>query len=562
MDKLKMRSADKVAEHIEQIGKLFPNCLTEVKDADGVVRRAIDFDMLRQELSGAVVEGPKERYQFTWPDKRKSVLAANAPIAKTLRPCRAESVNFDATENLYIEGDNLDALKLLQETYLGKVKMIYIDPPYNTGNDFVYEDDFGENAAEYMERSGCYDEDNNRLVQNLMRNPLNNGRFHTDWLNMLYPRLKIARDLLSDDGAIFISMDDHEVHNLRKVLDEIFGAENFIAQINWKGRGGRQDSKYYAVIHEFILCYAKSSSLFVVGEDIKSGDIYPKFDKEKGRFYKTQLLRKWGSNSRKADRPNLFYPIQAPDGSEVYPMLTPITESQRLSFPNTGNEGCWRWSVSTMESAIKEGRVEFIQQKDGSWVPYEKIFAPLKGEEKTKKYTTWIDDVNNGSDTIKELFSTMVFDYPKSPNLISRFLKMGNAEENDIVMDFFSGSATTAHAVMQLNAEDGGHRKFIMVQIPEPTDEKSEAYQSGYPNICEIGKERIRRAGKRIVSESQTGGGACGFGYWFPRPQSGFQQYARRVLYSRRHASGKPSGFGGQYQARPHGGRFALSGYA
>ena len=374
--------------------------------------------------------------------------------------------------------------------------MIYIDPPYNTGHDFLYKDDFSQKTDEYTSNSGQYDEQGNRLVQNTE----SNGRFHTDWLNMIYPRLRLAKDLLSDDGVIFISIDDNEIENLKKLCSEIFGESNFVAIINWKGRGGRQDSKYYAAVHEYILVYAKNISFFSAGEEIKNDDVYPKYDKEKQRFYKTQLLRKWGSNSRREDRPNLFYPIKAPDGTDVYPMLN----NEAYCDQNSKNFGCWRHGVSTMKKNIEEGRVEFIKQNNGTWIPYEKIFAPLEGEEKTKKYTTWIDETNDGASVIKSFFNTAVFDYPKSPSLLVRFMKMVELEEDDIILDFFSGSATTAHAVMKLNAEDGGHRKFIMVQIPEKCDEKSEAYKAGYKNICEIGKERIRRAGKQILDEMKN----------------------------------------------------------
>ncbi len=455
----------------------------------------IDFDKLKQELSDYIVEGAEERYQFTWPDKKKAILTANSKINKTLRPCREESVNFDTTENLYIEGDNLEVLKLLQETYLGKVKMIYIDPPYNTGSDFVYRDNFTMDKDEYMENSGQSDEDGNRMVQNLE----SNGRYHTDWLNMIYPRLKLARDLLADDGVIFISIDDNEHENLKKICDEIFGQNNFLANINWKGRGGRQDSKYYASVHEYILCYVKNKGNFVAGEEIKSGDVYPKYDEEQKRYYKTQLLRKWGSNSRREDRPNLYYPIIAPDGTEVYPIITQSDPQRPKMLVKI--LGCWRHGASTMKKNMDSGKVEFVKQSDGTWIPYEKIFAPLEGEEKTKKYTTWIDENNTGASVLKNIMENNIFDYPKTPDLINRFLLMGNVEDDDLILDFFSGSATTAHAVMQLNAEDGGHRKFIMVQLPEPTDEKSEAYKAGYKNICEIGKERIRRAGAKIKSE-------------------------------------------------------------
>lgn len=518
MDKLRMQTANKADENFKKLAAMFPNAVTETVNENGEVVRAIDKDVLMQEISCKVVDGNEERYQFTWPDKKKSVLLANAPINKTLRPvredetvptgadsegkpyCSTGSVDFDTTENLYIEGDNLEVLKLLQETYLGKIKMIYIDPPYNTGNDFVYNDEFGIRSEEWNGISGNYDADGNQIVGALERNTEANGRFHTDWLNMLYPRLKLAKDLLRDDGVIFISIDDNEVENLKKVCGEVFGEGNFVAIINWKGRGGRQDSKYYAAVHEYILCYAKQREYFVAGEEIKSGDVYPKYDKEKGRYYKTQLLRKWGSNSRREDRPNLFYPITAPDGTEVYPVVA-VRDSQRPSICEK-IDGCWRHGASTMEKNIKNGLVEFVKQDDGTWIPYEKIFAPLEGEEKTKKYTTWIDETNDGAKGIKDLFGSTVFDYPKSPNLLVRFLKMAGVESGDIILDFFSGSATTAHAVIQLNAEDGGHRKFIMVQLPEKCDEKSEAYKAGYKTICEIGKERIRRAGKKIREEN------------------------------------------------------------
>ena len=496
MEKLKMQTADGVQDNISRIAELFPECITEVKTQRGGIKHSVDFDKLRQLLSSDIVEGNEERYQFTWPDKRKAILAANAPINATLRPCPEESVNFDTTQNLYIEGDNLDVLKCLKETYLHKVKMIYIDPPYNTGNDFVYEDNFAESAAEYLANSGQFDEQGNRLVTNTE----SNGRFHTDWLNMIYPRLKVARDLLTEDGVIFISIDDHEVENLKKVCGDIFGERNFVTIINWRRSGGRQDSKYYAVVHEYILCYAKDISNFEAGEEIKTGEVYPKYDGIKKRYYKTQLLRKWGSNSLRENRPNLYYPIQGPDGTEVYPIIYQEDANSDLGFVKI--QGCWRWGASNLAKAQEDGRIEFQKNRWNEWVAYEKIFAPLEGEENTKKYTTWIDDVSNGTETIKNLFSKTIFDYSKSAELVTRFLKMANLKKEDICLDFFSGSATTAHAVMQLNAEDGGNRKFIMVQLPELTDEKSESYKAGYKNICEIGKERIRRAGAKIKADS------------------------------------------------------------
>ena len=496
MEKLRMKSLDAVEGNVAKIAALFPHCVTERLNKDGKPELAIDFDKLRAELSSDALDTGEERYQFTWPDKRAASRLANTPTDKTLRPDVDASVDFWNTKNLYIEGDNLDVLKVLRENYLGKVKMIYIDPPYNTGNDFVYSDKFAVSSEEWDGQSGAFDEDGNQVLDPMQRNTESNGRFHTDWLNMIYPRLKVARDLLTEDGVIFISIDDNEVENVKKVCSEIFGARNFVSIINWKGRGGRQDSKYYAVLHEYILCFAKDLSKFSAGEEIKEGDVYPKYDEEKGRNYKTQLLRKWGSNSLRENRPNLYYPITAPDGAEVYPLIYSESKDSALGFVKI--QGCWRHGASTLGKIIADGRVEFQKNKWGEWVAYEKIFEPLPGEENTKKFTTWVDDISNGTDTLKKLFGTPPFDYAKSPELLQLFLRMADIDEDDIVLDFFSGSATTAHAVMKLNAEDGGHRKFIMVQLPEVTDEKSEARKAGYENICQIGEERIRRAGVQI----------------------------------------------------------------
>lgn len=423
-------------------------------------------------------------------------MEANTTTNKTLRPCIEESKDWDNTENLYIEGDNLEVLKLLQNSYFNKVKMIYIDPPYNTGNDFIYVDDFAQNIDEYEEAKGSFDEEGNRLFKNTDTN----GRFHSDWCSMIYPRLVLARNLLADDGVIFISIDDNEQANLKKICDEVFGEKNFIAKINWKGRGGRQDSKYFAIVHEYILIFVKNRDSFIAGEKIKKEEVYPFFDKLNNRFYKRQLLRKWGSNSRREDRPNLFYPIKTPNDIEIYPML------------NDKEEGCWRWGKSKMNEAIKNNLVEFIE-KDKKIIAYEKIYQPQDGNQKTEKYITWIDDIGTGAKELKELFNKIIFDYSKSHELIIKFLNMANLEENDIILDFFSGSATTAHAVMQLNAEDGGKRKFIMVQLPEKTDEKSEAFKAGYKNICEIGKERIRRAGEKIKEEAGLNGQDLDIGF-------------------------------------------------
>lgn len=495
-EKLTQTSVDGTQIDLDALYRICPQCFTESKDKNGELKHTVDFDKLKMMLGGAI-STDKERYQFTWAGKSQAYKEAVTPINKTLRPCVEESVDWNTTQNLYIEGDNLEVLKLLEKTYMGKVKMIYIDPPYNTGNDFVYHDDFKKSENDENLADGSIDEFGNRYRVNSS----SEGKFHSDWCSMMYSRLLVARKLLSEDGAIFVSIDDNEVDNLRKICKEIFGENNFIAQINWKGRGGKQDSKYYAVIHEYIICIAKDIDKYVAGEEIKSGDVYPKFDPKLNRFYKTQLLRKWGSNSKKADRPNLFYPIKAPDGSDLYPMLEEMTLADKDIFPNSGKEGCWRWGINTMTQAINEGRVEFIKQKNGAWCAYEKILAPKEGEEKTTKYSTWVDDVSNGTGEIKFLFGEKVFDYPKSTKLIKKFLKMGSIESKDIILDFFSGSATTAHAVMQLNAEDNGNRKFILVQLPELTDEKSEAFKAGFKSICEIGKERIRRAGKKIKEE-------------------------------------------------------------
>ncbi len=504
MDRLKMHSVNKVDENIKKIAELFPNTLTEVikgyrEDGTPIIEHAIDFDVLRQELSDIIVEGPEERYQFTWPDKKKSILLANAPIAKTLRPCREESVDFDTTENLYIEGDNLDSLKLLQETYLGKVKMIYIDPPYNTGNDFVYEDDFAQSADEYLANSGQYDEDGNRLVQNTE----SNGRFHTDWLNMMYPRLKLAKDLLSDDGVIFISIDDNEVENLKKICNEVFGEKNFAATIIWeKVYSPRMDAKGFSNSHDYILCYVKSNILSIQREIFEQNESQFNFiDEKTKRKYRRRSIRKEGSNSLRTDAPNSFFPLIAPDGTEVYPIKP------------DGTEGCWRWSKETYEENLRAGLVEWIKNDKG-WQVYAKQFINLDATK--PPVTLWFHkEVNHNhgaAEELKALMSAKVFDSPKPKELVKKMLNITTSSDS-IILDFFSGSATTAHAVMQLNAEDGGNRKFIMVQLPEPCAENSEAYKAGYKTIAEIGKERIRRAGRKILEEHPEAAGKLDIGF-------------------------------------------------
>ena len=484
MDKLKMHTPDKVDENIEKIGALFPNAVTEVIK-DGVVTHAIDFDVLRQELSNVVVDGAQERYQFTWPDKRKSILLANAPIAKTLRPCREESVDFDTTENLYIEGDNLDALKLLQETYLGKVKMIYIDPPYNTGNDFVYEDDFVEDTDSYLARSGQFDEEGGRLVANTE----SNGRFHTDWLNMIYPRLKLAKDLLTDDGVIFISIDDNEVENLRKLCDEIYGANNFVGTVVWeRAFAPKNDAKYLSNSHDYLVIYAKDILTFSIGK-------LPRTDEANNRYKNPDNDSRgpWAAD-------NLT--VKTYSAAYDYEITTP---NGRIVKPTDGR--CWVTSKERMDALINDGRVWFGE--DGGNMPRLKRYLSDVQDGMVPISIWYNKDVGHnqeGRQEVKALFDDKgYFDGPKPVRLLSRVLQIANVKNDSIILDFFSGSATTAHAVMQLNAEDGGHRKFIMVQLPEETDESSEAFKAGYKNICEIGKERIRRAGRKIKDEYKIG---------------------------------------------------------
>lgn len=484
MDKLKMQTANKADENYRKLAELFPNAVTETIDENGEVVRAIDKDVLMQEIAVKVVDGREERYQFTWPDKKKSVLLANAPISKTLRPCREESVDFDNTENLYIEGDNLEVLKLLQETYLGKIKMIYIDPPYNTGNDFVYEDDFAQSAEEYLASSGQFDEDGNRMVQNTE----SNGRFHTDWLNMIYPRLRLAKDLLTDDGIVFISINDCENTNLEKICDEIFGPDNYVATFVWKNKyGPGAFTKGVASLHEYIVCYSKTPLKNI--EASLSDEEMKKYKSVDNNFpvrggYITQPL----ATLSKDDRPNLIYPLKH-NGIEIWPNKQ------------------WIWEKSRLYKAYENGEI-VVNEKNGKYsVRFKQYLRDENGILRKGKPLSLLTFVFNqdGTKEMQELIGRGIFDFPKPTALIKYLLSLRINECDDqdfITLDFFSGSSTTAHAVMQLNAEDGGHRKFIMVQLPEATDEKSEAYKAGYKNICEIGKERIRRAGKKIKEDS------------------------------------------------------------
>lgn len=485
-----MQTPNRADENFKKLAELFPNAVTETVDENGVVVRAIDKDVLMQEINTTVVDGKEERYQFTWPDKKKSVLLANAPIAKTLRPCPAESMGKDGTpggfdsENLYIEGDNLEVLKLLQETYLGKIKMIYIDPPYNTGNDFVYEDDFAQSTEEYLANSGQYDEEGNRLVKNMDTN----GRFHTDWLNMIYPRLKMAKDLLADDGIILISINECEQANLIKMCDEIFGTDNRVATFVWKNKyGPGAFTKGVASLHEYIICYSKkpldSIEATLSEEEMKKyKQIDDKFPIRGG--YITQPL----ATLSKDDRPNLVYPL-IHNGIEIWPNKQ------------------WIWEKSRLYKAYENGEI-VVNEKNGKYsVRFKQYLRDENGVLRKGKPLSLLTFVFNqdGTKEMQELMGRGVFDFPKPTALIKYFLSLTINESSDkefFALDFFSGSATTAHAVMQLNAEDGGHRKFIMVQMPEKTDEKSEANKAGYKNICEIGKERIRRASAKIKEEN------------------------------------------------------------
>lgn len=485
MERLKMHTPDLADENFAKLAALFPNAVTETKDENGNVARAIDADVLRQEISATVVEGSQERYQFTWPDKKKSVVLANQPIAKTLRLDREKSVGRDGTpgsidtENIYIEGDNLDALKLLQETYLGKVKMIYIDPPYNTGNDFIYEDDFSQDADEYLGNSGQFDEEGNRLVQNTE----SNGRFHTDWLNMLYPRLRLAKDLLTDDGVIFISIDDNEYSHLKDICDEIFGNQSYLATFVWKRRASSQmDKSKCSADHEYILAYKGKcfDALRGIDKDFKG---YSNPDNDPRGPWTTGDLTVGMTGDM---RPNQYYDLVDPKTGKIYK-------------PNYNR--VWSYIPESMNQLIAENRIVFPE--DTSKRPMKKRFAS-ELDSRTNPESTWLDKVGmntEGTKQMYELFGKAFFSYTKPVSLIKE-LVLQVVNKDDIVFDFFSGSATTAHAVMQLNAEDGGHRKFIMVQLPEQTDAKSEAYKAGYKTICEIGEERIRRAGKKIKEES------------------------------------------------------------
>ena len=506
MDKLNMHTPDITDSNIQKIAELFPNCLTERLDENGKPERAIDFDKLKQELSKEIVEGNQERYQFTWPGKREAMRLANTPTNMTLRPCREDSLDFDNTENLYIEGDNLEVLKLLRENYLGKVKIIYIDPPYNTGNDFVYNDDYRIENIEFKSESGNYDEYGNLLSGRMQINTESNGRFHTDWLNMMYPRLKVARDLLTDDGVIFISIDDNEVENLKKICDEVFGESNILYSLSVVNNlNGNDNSHGMMETHEYCLIYAKNKDLFSFGVlPLEEDEANDWFQDEIGFWKVGRCLKATGINAPREARPNLFYTVYVNEktldftvdekvGAEWYHLI-PLTDGREMS---------WYWSKETME----RDKNEVIVRKTSEGYSLYKKQRPQLGDLPSKRgkttfYSPKYANANSNAE-VKSLFDgKKVFDYTKATYLIKDLISLANTNKDSFILDFFSGSATTAHAVMQLNAEDGGKRKFIIVQLPEKTDENSEAYKAGYKNICEIGKERIRRAGKKIKEES------------------------------------------------------------
>lgn len=528
MDKLKMESINTISSNINKIAQLFPNCVTERKGKDGKTELAIDFEKLQAELSDDIIGEGEERYQFTWPDKRTANRLANTPTTMTLCPCREDSVDFDKTQNIYIEGDNLDVLKVLRETYLGKVKMIYIDPPYNTGNDFVYNDDFAKGKDKFEQTSGFFDEEGNQTVDPMQRNMESNGRFHTDWLNMMYPRLKVARDLLSDDGVIFISIDDNEVDNLRKICDEIFGEENFVAQIIWE-QGRKSMAIQVAINHEYCLIYCKNKSNNIEFDKIYCNKNWREKKLGLNIIYDeyNRLKKTYGDDFKRIEKDIRFFFKNLPDDNPAKRQAQyKCVDSRGLYFPGdiaqgTGNggrfniihpitnkpckipKGGWRFGEDKLPSLLHENRIHF--GKDETVIPCFKRY--LKETEYEIVSSVFYKDGRGASKRLENLFGCSVFDFPKDEEIIKKFISMISSYYENIpeliILDFFSGSATTAHAVMQLNAEDGGNRKFIMVQLPEQTDEKSEAYKAGYKNICEIGKERIRRAGKKIKEDNK-----------------------------------------------------------
>jgi len=477
IEKLKMHSPDLTAQNIEKIAALFPGCVTESTSSDGALRRAIDFDLLRQELSDSIVEGPQERYHLEWPGKRQALITANAPIAKTLRPAREESVDFDTTRNLCIEGDNLEALKLLQETYLGKVKMIYIDPPYNTGNDFVYEDDFAESAAEFLTKSNQVDEAGNKLVANTQAN----GRFHSDWLSMMYSRLRVSKSLLIEGGVAFISCDDIEVHNLRKIADEVFGSTSFIAQFVWKARQftDTRSKTNVSTDHEYVLAYSKAGDTSLRGIKRDESKFKNPDNDPRGPWMSRSIL----GLATEAQRPNLHYDLIEPETGRIFP-----------ASPASG----WRYSKDKMKQLIEDGCIIFPAKDDGR--PREKKFRSDMTSELIS-FRSVIDDVftADGTRDVRDLFGVDVFPFPKPVALIEKLIEQVADENDDLVLDFFAGSGTTSHALMRLNALDGINRKFISIQLPEKIGAESAAGKLGFDKLSDVTKERISRAGAKIL---------------------------------------------------------------
>lgn len=512
MNKMRMESVDLNVQNIDKIGALFPNCITETTDENGKLKKAINFDLLKQMLSEDIIEGD-EAYEFSWVGKKAAIVEANKPIRKTLRPCKEQSVDWDTTENLYIEGDNLEVLKLLQESYLGRIGLIYIDPPYNTGNDLIYHDDFSIQTSDYEEESGLYDDNGNRLF----RNTNSNGRFHSDWCSMIYPRLMLARNLLSNDGVIFISIDDNEVDNLKKICDEVFGADNHQATISYvRKTSGKQDSSNFMKSTEFILVYSKSSAwdCCPLVADSNVTDRYNKQD-ENGKKYRETDLRKTGSGDRRQDRPLMWYPFYF--NEKTNDLIVCESEEEKLRSKGyveiwpmkpDGTEGRWRWGFSTAKQNLDflVARIMPKYKSEKKYTVYEKDYIDKKGEIRTvKEHTSWDRKEFNSDNAMQEFkklgFSNQLFPFPKSSALMKHIVYLSNNTEG-IVLDFFSGSGTMAQGVMKLNSEDGGKRRFIMVQLPEVCEEGSDAKNAGFDTICDIGKERIRRAGKKIKEEN------------------------------------------------------------
>ncbi|MDX2198766.1 MAG: site-specific DNA-methyltransferase [Phycisphaerae bacterium] len=516
MKKLKMHTPDGTKDNIARIAELFPNCVTETKDEKGNVTRAIDFDQLRQELSDHVVDGPRERYHLDWPGKREALLAANAPIAKTLTPSRSESVHFESTRNLYIEGDNLDALKLLQETYLNRIKVIYIDPPYNTGNQLLYDDDFSDDSETYFRRSLQRDENGIRMVANTEAN----GRRHSDWLSSLLPRLKLARTLLASDGVIWASIDDNEVTNLCKLFDEVFGENNFLGLIpvvtNMKGRN---DKEFQAQIHEYLVVYQKEA-FASIGLEI-SDEKRSEYDQvtSDGRKFLWRDLRKRGGADTRRERPNLYYPIYVnPADRTVSLIKTKLHVLEVLPRKSDGEDGRWRWEKATLESRIGEVAGQPVRGKEEWNISYQVFLDnPESGERREKPKSVWFGKeyaTDSGTKLLNSLFPGLDAKElaPKALGLMSRIIEL-SMDSGGTMLDFYSGSATTAHAIMQANLQDGQNRQFIMVQLPEPCAEDSQAFRAGFKTIAEIGKERIRRAGKVLAEKAGLNAGALDIGF-------------------------------------------------